>query len=371
MNNTNTDKVYILKKDYESPSGKCYAGVSYTAKEWISRWFHKLAIEDFDIKTDWFVQKQPVEDKRIEMDKIQVCVTAIGDSDKELMVFTSRKLDMNKLTSVKQAIERELNGEHKCVYCGCWTAQDDSLCYKNPNNIPPTLERQDSKEDKGWEITEVECYGGEIRRLVNGGYRIFDDGIGFTWEELSQREDTKIKSVRRKSDGEVFTVGDKISWGCFGIYETTLTGFVIKDDDLKFYYDKLPKNGNPCSFLGAVGLHKLINTTQPKEEPKPLFVTEDGIGIYNVNTTVYKVHKTDFSLEFSNAAHIKNNKTYNDKFYFVFSTKAAAEEYILMNKPCLSVNEINELMLHRVGGWGERESVKKSAIQLANNKINK
>ena len=56
-----TDKLTIKKyneyrkglcteKDYENPSGKCHAGVSYTAKEWISRWFPKLTTEDFDIK---------------------------------------------------------------------------------------------------------------------------------------------------------------------------------------------------------------------------------------------------------------------------------------------------------------------------------
>ena len=86
-----------------------------------------------------------------------------------------------------------------------------------------------------------------------------------------------------------------------------------------------------------------VPTPEPqdsKEKPKPLFVTEDGVSIYNINTTVCKVHKTDLSLELSNASHIKNNKTYNEKVYFIFSNTPIAEEYILMNKPYLSVSDV-------------------------------
>lgn len=68
------------------------------------------------------------------------------------------------------------------------------------------------KEEPQWEILEIECYGGEIRKLIDGEYRLYTDGVGFTATYLLQRSDSKIKTVKRLSDGEVFSVGDSLDW---------------------------------------------------------------------------------------------------------------------------------------------------------------
>lgn len=83
-------------------------------------------------------------------------------------------------------------------------------------NSDETLEKfkqsKSKKEEPQWEILEIECYGGEIRKLIDGEYRLYTDGVGFTATYLLQRSDSKIKTVKRLSDGEVFSVGDSLDW---------------------------------------------------------------------------------------------------------------------------------------------------------------
>ncbi|MCV6900829.1 hypothetical protein OE165_27745, partial [Escherichia coli] len=62
------------------------------------------------------------------------------------------------------------------------------------------------KEEPQWEILEIECYGGEIRKLIDGEYRLYTDGVGFTATYLLQRSDSKIKTVKRFPDNTVWSV---------------------------------------------------------------------------------------------------------------------------------------------------------------------
>ncbi len=85
---------------------------------------------------------------------------------------------------------------------------------------------------------------------------------------------------------------------------------------------------------------------------KPLFTTEDGVNIYEGDK--YFQLAISFNPNFREAIYeeiARPNITYsynckegreqlnkNGRYYF--STKEAAEEYILMNRPCLSVNDL-------------------------------
>jgi hypothetical protein len=95
---------------------------------------------------------------------------------------------------------------------------------------------------------------------------------------------------------------------------------------------------------GTLGIFGIISCTNPKfeehfklyikQEVKPvIFITEDGVDIFEGNE-VFIVNKF-FSLGFSKGVKYNNHK--DNKF---FSTKEKAEEYIIMNKPCLSYNDI-------------------------------
>lgn len=145
-----------------------------------------------------------------------------------------------------------------------------------------------------------------------------------------------IYSVKRLSDGEVFTVGDKIcntksikekTQGC-----VTISNFKIVDDYLWIKHD----TGFRSSENGWNEISHYIK--------KPLFTTEDGVDIFEGDSVweatycsgkkrlwnkpnMFKVLKVDI-------------KVYLQEHYKLFSTKEAAEEYILMNKPCLSINDI-------------------------------
>ena len=65
---------------------------------------------------------------------------------------------------------------------------------------------------------------------------------------------------------------------------------------------------------------------------KPLFTTEDGVDIYE-GDRIYCIF-SDFSIGFTGKLNFKPTT-------LCFSSKERAEEYILMNKPCLSINDVN------------------------------
>jgi len=70
---------------------------------------------------------------------------------------------------------------------------------------------------------------------------------------------------------------------------------------------------------------------------KPLFTTEDGVDIFE-GDTYWWVTKLTYWCNFTN--NVKISFYHDTEKYWYFSTKEAAEEYILMNKPCLSLNDV-------------------------------
>jgi len=129
-----------------------------------------------------------------------------------------------------------------------------------------------------------------------------------------------IHSVKRLSDGEVFTIGDVIEYLSFG-----------KD---KLIIDKFKIENNTILILGN-NYGKCINGA--KKIKTPLFTTEDQIDIftgdkfYVVDTTFdkYRLHETV-------GGHFSKVKPTFKRFH----SKGKAEEFIINNKPCLSINEI-------------------------------
>lgn len=127
-----------------------------------------------------------------------------------------------------------------------------------------------------------------------------------------------IYKVKRLSDGKIFTVGDKVLLLGYNT-PNTIKDFSLTDNILYV-------NG---VRLSSVKIYK-----------KPLFTTEDGVDIFKGNKY--------FTVGIKNVKHLfkivgpyvnpKATEPTGDILYF--STKEAAEEYILMNKPCLSINDL-------------------------------
>ena len=137
-------------------------------------------------------------------------------------------------------------------------------------------------------------------------------------DDLNCDKYLKIYSVKRK-DGEIFTIGDKTNFGL-------ISKIVINNNSLSFYFEQ-----KSCGY----NLQTLIKW-------KPLFTTEDGVDIFkNINKYYTPIYIVDKAL---NIRHCEKDfsvkPSENVKYFF---NKEKAEEYILMNKPVLSLKEIYDL----------------------------
>lgn len=141
-----------------------------------------------------------------------------------------------------------------------------------------------------------------------------------------------IHSIKRLSDGEVFTVGDRVDFKGYNIKTDTLTKITIRPYtpfDLRLWasYTK--------DYPEAYSIDRLTHKKQP------LLTTEDGVDIYE-DDEVWGITKDVWKPFYRIAKNTSNSVAVKEKWlHGKFSTKEAAEEYILMNKPCLSINDIN------------------------------
>jgi len=138
----------------------------------------------------------------------------------------------------------------------------------------------------------------------------------------------KIYSVKRLSDDEIFTIGD-IIYKTFPIVE-----FEIHDKENTILVS---------SYLGkkySSGIYneRLENLKKIKKPLFTLFTTEDGVNIFE-GDTYFSVNKKYWRVEEPENTCKINYETYH-KNQYNFSTKEKAEEYILMNKPLLSLSDV-------------------------------
>lgn len=146
-------------------------------------------------------------------------------------------------------------------------------------------------------------------------------------EALLKDRLNKIHSVKRLSDGEIFTIGDNCEFGII----TSI--FIIKEG---------------YCMTGTAKCSYSCNIVYLKKAKQPLFTTEDGVDIF-VGDNYYELITPDFYLKSSVwnilTCKTRDNINYDQKSNLKngrmwFSTKEAAEEYILMNKPNYSLNDI-------------------------------
>jgi hypothetical protein len=126
-----------------------------------------------------------------------------------------------------------------------------------------------------------------------------------------------IKSVRRLSDNEVFSIGI---------------------DGVQSFYIECGKLWARCGNKGTLELSELQKAKQA------LFTTIDGKDIYKGDEYFIVLTKVGFGFEpysyFGGKGSIEVANYQND--CKVFSTKEAAEEYILLNKPMLSIKDVEQ-----------------------------
>ena len=169
------------------------------------------------------------------------------------------------------------------------------------------------------------------------------------YEVLSRTDDAsrEIYSIKRISDGVVFSIGDMIDCKN-GLYKETgceILYFTEVNDEIyvnKHFFNKKVK-----------GIKDLVHFVK-----KPLFLTEDGVikyhgdSYYLVNSISVKRLLCSIDIEYDN----KNIR---------FSCKELAEEYLLKNISCLSLNDIEKAI-------NLKEKTKNRLLELVKdkNKVN-
>jgi hypothetical protein len=131
-----------------------------------------------------------------------------------------------------------------------------------------------------------------------------------------------ILSVRRESDGEVFTFGDKISCQQYPKEVREITDFSLNNNEIEV-------NDGIDEYT-----FKLSEIFKAKQK---LFTTEDGVDIYEGDNVYYTNRECNHNSYVLIAKW--NDQCKNHLSNIHFSTKEKAEEYIIMNKPCLSIND--------------------------------
>lgn len=135
-----------------------------------------------------------------------------------------------------------------------------------------------------------------------------------------------IYSIKRLSDNEIFTIGDKIT-----VKGNKKLG-IISIDILRDWSD---------GYFGDadIALENFIKVIE-----KPLFTTTDGVDIFKGD----KYYNLDY---YYNLKLIKNASMIKPSFDIskYFSTKEKAEEYIIYNKSVLSLNDLIKLDVSKDG----------------------
>jgi len=207
-------------------------------------------------------------------------------------------------------------------------------------------------------------------------------------EALLNCYNNRIYSIKRLSDGKIFTLGDIIRHNnnvAYPIGELTKITIVndtlffesnrnyhgfntnmcfiskvqqplfITEDDFPIYQgdtyccvntaphlwsifqqtakERTILNKTVIAFKSVDLAQKYIADNKPKVK---LFTTEDGVDIFEGDGYHVYYPAEDY---YSYCASACKNRSDNKEGIFYFSTKEKAREYILMNKPCLSIND--------------------------------
>lgn len=220
-----------------------------------------------------------------------------------------------------------------------WTDGISEQIYNKSNNPSFFPLKIVTDYSEFWEeIVEKDYEILSIYSTING--TILSDSNVNTWEsKINTRLNWEIHSVKRLSDGEVFTVGDKTC-------ENVILGFYLTTDK---------QIGVQTLNVGLFDLNKI------KKLKKPLFTTEDGVDVYEgdkistVLTGIMELYTINGS--------VGRYTTPGEGFKY-FSTKEAAEDYILCNKPCLSLND-----LLNTNYWSKSGNIMTKLKQLVKSKL--
>lgn len=151
------------------------------------------------------------------------------------------------------------------------------------------------------------------KNVYNKSDKDFDKYIQF---EKTGHGFLSIYSVKRLSDGIIFTINDLVK-NYFPTHDH-IKSINLIDNEVIIKFEK-----------GSVKLCNAIKII-PKQK---LFTTEDGVDVFEGNKYYYIYQNQIFD-------RIAVDAKYASLKGYYFSAKGVAEEYILLNKQCLSLQEL-------------------------------
>ncbi len=149
------------------------------------------------------------------MDKNTVYKRTLSQAKERLTIVQEQEKEFNKQVSNNNKQIKQISIKNKKL------AKKISSHMKYMNQLVSEITEKSKKEEPQWEILEIECYGGEIRKLIDDEYRLYPDGVGFTATYLLQRSDSKIKTVKRFPDNTVWSVGQLTEHGKISAFRIT------------------------------------------------------------------------------------------------------------------------------------------------------
>lgn len=183
--------------------------------------------------------------------------------------------------------------------------------------------------EKDYEIISIMCSSVIHYKQSNGNYR---SASGASTISDKCIDEYPIHSIKRLSDGKIFTIGDKVN----GDNATgDINGIVL-----------CKKHRSKDNYKSNVMIHTThINSIWLDEirHKKPLFTTEDGVDVFKGDKTCWINNWT--ITNFVDWMRENNNNELH------FSTKKAAEEYVLINKPCLSIKDVMSVAYNPVESY--------------------
>lgn len=208
---------------------------------------------------------------------------------------------------------------------------------ENPEFWEEILDEKDIKlTTEHYEVLALKIPGNEHWEITKIGNGTWDNWSDLHVQAQLKKGIWKVKRVKRLSDGEIFSIGDEVEYFSLGLkHQFIITGFI------------LAKDGDRCLLsserfqhhidLFSIDSEYINNYNLQKSKKQPVFIAQDCVEVFE-GDEYYTVCENSYNISINTATKdcVKklNNKTK------IFSTKEKADNYIIWNKPMLSLKEI-------------------------------
>ena len=246
-------------------------------------------------------------------------------------------------------------------FCDSGLEEGDIITFPKDSNITQFKSKEDSsyleftlkeveKYTENWEvIPEYEIIsllsneGPEVNVILTyeGEYCVYrsdDNSVEGTLTKSYCRNLKKVKihSIKRLSDNVIFTLGDLICSDNLGIEIPCILKSIIENNGkIHMAADTPITDEETRQSLRYTGFGQNLDTIYKIDY---LFMTEDGVPIFlGDDYWTYDYTSLDKIYPVGRASCTHTGDGAGRKY---FSTKAKAFEYVLMNKSCLSINDI-------------------------------